>query len=277
MKNLILLLLIATAMSSCKSYMISTVSSDNASKDESSGALYIENDSVKITYAFTGENSQLAVEVFNKLNEPVYVNWGQSAVVLDNKAYSFVGDKLTFDGNTNTTTPIYNSSGSIDTYGNFAGSVNLSKDAGFLPPKSLTTRSIFALNNINTFKLVDASFVKKPMNFSNGSGVIYVKEANYDAAASPIQFRCFITLHTIKDGTPKPFSYEQSFWVSKIVKSPSNPSEIATYQYLPGNVIINSKTTGFGTAITGIALVGATGALIGAEAALAEKNNTNDK
>lgn len=277
MKKLTLIILIATAMSSCKSYMISTVSSNDASTEETSGAFFVENDSVKITYAFTGENSPLTVEVFNKLNEAVYVNWEQSAVVLDNKAHSFVADKLTFDGKTNTTTPVFQPAGSTDSYGNFAGSVNLSKNAAFLPPKSQTTRTIHALNTINTFKLVDAGFEKKPMDFSDGSGVVYVKQANFDAATSPIQFRCFITLYTIKDGAPKPFTYEQSFWVSSIVKSPASPSKIASYQLLPANLIVNDKTTGFGKTMTGLALVGATGALAGADAALAEKNNTNNK
>lgn len=276
MKKLTLIVLIAVAMSSCKSYMISTVSNNSASKEESSGAFFIENDSVKIKYAFTGENSPLTVEVFNKLNEPVYVNWEQSAVVLDNKAYSFVDDKLNFNGKTNTSTPTYQSLGSINSDGSFSGSVNLSKNAMFLPPKSQVTRTIYALNNINTFKLVNDGFEKKPMNYSDRIGVVYVKQAHYDAATSPIQFRCYITLYTITNSTPKSFSYEQNFWVSNIVKSSITPAKLATFQLLPANLIVNSKTNGFGMTMTSLALVGVTGALIGADAALAEKNRTID-
>ena len=88
---------------------------------------------------------------------------------------------------------------------------------------------------------------------------------------------CFITLSTIKDGVPKPFTYEQSFWVSSIVKSPASPSKIASYQLLPANLIVNDKTTGFAKAMSGLALVGATGALVAADAALAEKNDNNNE
>ena len=276
MKKLTLIVLIVSAMSSCKSYMISTVATRNASKDDTSGAFFVENDSVKISYSFTGENSPLKVEVFNKLNEPIYVNWEQSAVILDNKAYSFVEDKLAIEGTSSATSIKYNRQTDTYTYGDFSGTINLSKNAGFLPPKSQVSRTIYALNNINTFKLDQSGFVKKVMNFNEGSGVIHVKHADYTATESPIQFRCLVTLYTINGGAPKPFSLEQSFWVSNIVKSSANPSKITDFQFLPGHVIVNSKSTGFAKAMTGVALVGAAGGLVAAESALSEKNNNND-
>jgi len=276
MKKLTLIILIVSAMSSCKSYMISTVSSNNASKDDTSGAFFVENDSVKISYSFTGENSPLTVAVFNKLNEPVYVNWEQSAVILDNKAYSFVEDKLAIEGTSSSTSLKYNRQSDTYTYGDFSGTVNLSKNAGFLPPKSQVSRTIYALSAINTFKLDQSGFEKKVMNFNEGSGVIHVRQANYTASESPIQFRCFVTLHTIQDGRPKPFTFEQSFWVSNIVKSSADPSKITDYQFKPANVIVNAKSTGFAKAMTGVALVGAAGGLVAAETALTEKNNNND-
>jgi hypothetical protein len=277
MKKLALLVLVLIVMVSCKSHMISTVSSNTASKEVTSGAFFIENDSVKISYNFTGENSPLTVEVYNKLNEPVYVNWEQSAVIVDDKAYSFVDDKLAIEGNTSSVSLNYQSQYDTYNYGDFFGTVKLSKNAGFIPPKSQVSRTMYALNTINTFKLDQTAFEKKAMNYTEGSGIVYVKQANYSPSDSPIQFRCYVTLYTVKEGAPKAFSFEQRFWVSTIMKSGANPSKFTDYQPMPANLIVNSKSTGFTKAMTVVAIVGAAGGVSAADAALSEKNNSVNK
>ena len=235
MKNLTLFLLIMISITSCKSYMISTVSSNNTNKESSSGAHFIENDTVKITYSFNGENSPLTLEVFNKLNEPVYVNWEQSAVVLNNKVYSFVDDKLAIHGTTSSARQPYNFQTGTDNLSNFSGMVKLPQNGAFLPPRSQVSRTIYALNTINTFQL---------------------DQTDYTASTSPIQFRCYVTLYTMSDGRPKPFSFEQSFWVSSIVKNSGNPFMKKTDQYQPANRLVNSNSAGNLPNLTGPAIFG---------------------
>lgn len=277
MRKLILLAagIIAT-LSSCKSYLMSTVSTTNNLTVDSTGIFNLENDSVKISYSFSGDNTPMNVVVFNKLNEPLYVNWQRSALVVNDQAYSFVDDHIQITGETSSSSIQYNNSYRFSdsySYGNINAQAKLSKDESFVPPKSKVDRTTYTLNQLQVNQVQDSLYKKSALNYSDGSGVMKVKTASFTAGNSPLKFRSYLTMYTLKNNQPQPFAQQQEFFISSVTKMGANPDNASDFTGRPGNVIMISKTSGFGKAMTGVAIVGAVGALAVGDAALNKNNN----
>lgn len=273
MKRVLLIVGLVASLSACKSYMVSTVTSTNTPQDQQSGEFNLVNDSAHVKFSFAGKSMPLKVEVYNKLNEPLYVNWERSALVIGDKAYSFVDDNIRLSATVNSSSYDYRALGTTDTYGDMNGKAKVSKNETFIPPGAKVSRTIYVLNDVKVIKVADSSFKKVAMNYDGGSGVTYAKIAQFTETDSPVQFRCFLTLHTLKNNSPQSVYYQQRFYVSGMTKTGINPLKINEFNSRPGSNIINEKTTGFAKAMTTVALIGGTGALIATEQAL----NDNQK
>lgn len=276
MKRTALILGAIIFLSSCKSYLLSTVSAPNTQLDQSTGALTMQNDSLAITYNFSGEGALLNIDVHNKLNEPLYINWEKSAVIVNNKAYSLVDDKLKFAGESSGSSSDLYRSGITNSEGSFKGSIQLSKNESFVPPHTKISRVTDILSKIESSKIPDSAYQKIALNDTE-SGVINAKESAFTAQNSPLTFKTYLTLYTLKDNQPKPFSREQDFYVSRVLKTNANPKNIEDFSTLPGNVMILAKSTGYAKAVTVLAL---SAVVVGggvANAAIEDNNKNNTR
>jgi hypothetical protein len=271
MKRIALLVIITAALASCKSFQINTVSSINAIKNDSTGIFNIENDSLIISYNFKGNNSPLNVEVFNKLDEPLFINWERSAVIVDGKAYSYVSDNLNIKSDVSASTielgniPIAYTDGTVNT------NVKLSKNESFVPPHSKTGRTIYALNQANTMKIDKSAFTSLTLTDADGLTPINGKTVNFSPENSPLKFKSYLTLYTLKDNIQRSFASQHSFYISSVTKVMQNPKNVFEYEHNPGDILVNSKSTGFGKTMAVVGVVG----VIGAGAAL--ESNSKDK
>lgn len=74
-------------MSSCSSYYYSVLESNDAVGEKNDDKDFvIENDSVCISYCFYGEDAPISITVYNKMDEPLFVDWQRSALILDDVA-----------------------------------------------------------------------------------------------------------------------------------------------------------------------------------------------
>lgn len=272
MKKLVLMLGLMGSLSACKTYMVSTVSSSNILQQEQNGEFTFDSDSVNLKYSFAGENMPMKVEILNKLKEPMYVNWERSALVIGDKGYSFVDDNIQLSATVKGSSYEYRQLGVTDTQADISGTAKVSRNETFVPPLARVSRTIYALNDIKSIAVADSSFKRLPMNRLGSSEVVYTKTAKFTEAASPVKFRSFITLYTLKDNQPQPRYYQQEFFVSEMTRSSVNPLNITDINNKLGAAIINEKTTGFAKALTVVAVVGGVSALAATEQAL-EKND----
>lgn len=273
MKNIALFLVVIAGLSSCRSYQMSTLSSSNTRKIDSTGVFNLENDSLIISYNFTGDNSPVNVEVYNKLNEPVYVNWERSSLIIGDKAYSYGDDEIKIDGSTSNISSGYGRKGSVFSDGTISATAKFSKNESFIPPHAKIDRTTNVLAQVGIAEIDPTLFKKKKMTYINGEGQVNIKEADFSAENSPLKFKSYLTLYTLKDNQPKTFALQQDFFVSSVVKSASDPKNLIEYNNSPGNVILNAKTTGYGKTAAVVGLVTAAGALGVADAAINNKQN----
>ena len=273
MRPSLFLACMAIMFASCRSYQINTVSSAGMRKNDSTGVFTVENDSLSIRYSFAGNNSPVNVEVYNKLNEPMVINWERSALVVKDKAYSYVDDNLKITGET--------SGSSVNFYGNRNGwsdvrynsgtldaNVKLSKNESFLPPHSMMGRSIFVLGQIPINNIDKSAFTKTAFTDNDGITQIYSKTANFSIENSPLKFKSYLTLYTLKDNQPRPFYNEQEFFISNITKLNLNPRNVPQFSNNPGDIIMNSKKTGFAKTMTTVGIITAVAGVTAADAAV---------
>lgn len=274
MKKIFIIPVFIILLSSCQSYLMSTISSHNLHKDDMTGIQSLENDSLIISYNFSGENSPLQIEVYNKLNEPLFVNWEHSALIIADKAYSFVNNDLKLEATSSTIPDIINTPNNDYTSSTISGTIKVSTKEGFVPPKSKISRKIYILNSIPLPKVDKSAFKPATFNFSDGTGSVYAKEAVFTEQNSPLKFKSYLTFFTLQNNIPHTFNYQQDFFVSTVTKSATNPKRLIEFSSGQANVIVKTKTTGYGKVMTGVAVVGALG-IVGATDAALDKNNRN--
>ena len=147
MRNLLYLFVFAAlllGLSACSSYYYSMLNSnDPVGEKNERGDFVQENDTVRISYRFWGENAPVTITIYNKLDEPLYVDWGRSALIIDDvattddpKVASVRGECSNVASGSSFHWSDRSSSGWSYSEGSFSGDVSLPKGVEFIPPHS---------------------------------------------------------------------------------------------------------------------------------------------
>lgn len=247
-----LIVLLALAFSSCSKYYINTVSSTNLQSDQNTGKFKYENDSLLLTYSFFGENAPVHIEVQNKLNEPLYIDWSRSALVLNNKAVTFLGNKVDISGDFSADSYKWSKSFQA-TDGSLNATAILPEGVAFIPPKSHIDRVPLMVTNAGFDNLPDSVYKERDMLYPL-SGPIKVKSATFSEENSPLRFQSYLTFYTSTDASVHRIAYMHNFFISKSIKTTARPSNVAEYNNKSGNLFYTSRRTGYAKAITGVAI-----------------------
>jgi hypothetical protein len=278
--SLIITVACCTILSSCSKYQLNVISSTTGKvPNQETGNYEFENDSVRISYSFYGPGAPVTVNVFNKLNEPLYVDWQRSALVIGDKAVSYVADQVKLEGNISTDSYTYrgNNNNIINptyTNGNINATANLPKTTTFLPPHTQSSNTSVHLTK-GFINVPDSAFRNRNMikYFQDTIALAKVKTAIFTAENSPLAFRSYLTTFTVTDGKKTPAVYEHKFFVSRILNTGSNPKQLKEFHEQRGDYFVNSKATGYGKTM---ATVGAI-AVVGTAEALNDSQNANSK
>jgi hypothetical protein len=237
-------------VTSCSKYQINLVSSSNISKDQETGQFKMENDSVKITYSFLGSNTAMQLSVFNKLNEPLYIDWGRSSLIVDSKAYSYADNSVQLSGDISNTT-IGNKNFSI-TQGDINATATLPKDVSFIPPHTAISNNLTGVANYSSNTINDSLFVKTKLAVTGNDGQdIVAKSADFTYQNSPVRFENYLTLYTLNGNTPKLTALQHDFYVSRIIKTLVNPHDLQFLQQGRSDYYYTSQATTYGKIATG--------------------------
>lgn len=278
-KRLFVVVGVLLGLSSCKNYMISTVASKNTIQSPETGKFTMENDSLAFGYSFAGPNLPINIEIKNKLGEPMFVDWERSAVVLGNKTYSFVDDKVYVNADVSGTvnkdyyTPVI----SYNYQSDVKGTAQLSTLKSFIPPGATVTRAIQSLSNGKDIKLPKSDFQKVYLEGDVSLGSVKVAKASFEPLNSPVQFQCFITVYTLKDNVPQSAYYKHDFYVSDITKTSVNPSSIYVFRNQKDANSIIGNYTGFAKTMFVVGTVGLMGAAAAVHDATSETSNLSAK
>jgi len=252
MKNLFISCLLMLTLTSCSKYQISILSSTNTQKDAETGRFVTENDSVKITYSFFGQNAPINLDVYNKLNKPLYIDWQRSAFITGDKAVSYANDQIHITGEVSGSS-IGNSTVQIS-QGNIDATAALPKSKTFIPPHTRVSNTLLQVSDEQYVDLPKSTFKKQEINSESISGTSEVQIGEFTGDKSPLSFKSYLTLYTLDDSRQKDLIYQHNFFVSKVIKTGENPQIFEFYQNQRGDFFYTQKATGFGKAATGVAI-----------------------
>jgi hypothetical protein len=252
-RNIICLLsaLVLLLLNSCTAYYYSMLDSNDSNGGKNLSHDFVqENDSAVVTYCFTGENAPVAISVYNKLDEPLYVDWARSALIIDDVASNY-----------------YQSSAIVHPDEVMPTGMPVPKGIGFVPPHSRIVETPLQLSNITYKKIPKEAY--SPQTFARANnGEVTLPTCNFTEANSPLFFRSYLTLFVgDKDGKEKQhMNFQRSFYVSKVIRGGTlSPDNLLLCKNKAGDFffISDHKSETTGTIAAAIA-VGAVGVAVGA-------------
>lgn len=250
----ILLAIIASAivLSGCSTYQYAALDSE-LEKDENS-AFINENDTVKILYSFTGRNCPVTIQVFNKLQKAIYIDWSKSAIILDGRKISYWIDKSELNasssGHEYQWTKDYSS-----THSEINGTLYRDERISFIPPQSFISITRINLRS-NFFKLTKEDRLTDEYRGTT-SGRVKLTNHTYDEATSPLSFRSYITLSTNDDFSSE-INFDNQFWVESVAKSGYAPDALINKpanQFHLRKASVGGKIFGWTAVLTALTLL----------------------
>jgi hypothetical protein len=180
------------ALCSCSRYQYVFVDSHLNRNDKKE--FITENDTVQIKYSFAGENFPIIINIFNKLQEPIYIDWSRSVIVMNHNQIT----------------------GSFDHEGQIS----------FIAPNS--TVKIYSNRLKDTFFNLNINDPAAKISITSGS--ISGTRYQFDEKSTPLSFRSILALTTHEDYSFPTF-FDNSFWISDIIESGSESTTNSMNQF----------------------------------------------
>ncbi|MDH6534243.1 hypothetical protein D0T51_06480 [Parabacteroides sp. 52] len=249
-----ILTVLLLSLSGCTSYYYSILDSTDRNhliSRNNTGEFIQENDSVRISYNFYGEDAPIHITIYNKLEEPVYIDWTRSAIIIDEVATSYYEGIAPIQGDTY----IYNNPATSSSQGSFSGGIAFPHGINVIPPQARIENTPLTLSNLPFKQIPKKEFTKTSFPVEDSKQLtIYLKE--YTEADSPLYFRSYLTLYTEReDGLlSKPMVFERSFYVNKLIRAGhTSPSSFLGNREIPGDLFyvkeVKGRNLGIGVAI----------------------------
>lgn len=227
----VFLLVILLSHTSCTKYYYSFIQSDHPDIHKNElGDFVQENDSVCVIYSFYGRDLPVNITVVNKMDKPLYVDWNQSALVVDDIT-DFIGGNPTGRKKAHSTISYpYRGEGrryAPDRYAAAAQRLYAEDGVSFVPANARINHTPLVLTNFSFHKIPGELFTKTPFTATDEHEK-KVDVLNFTEKSSPVQFRSYLTLFTLEpDGTRyNVMDMDQGFYISTLIRGGKKKPEL---------------------------------------------------
>lgn len=227
MRRLILPVLIVLAFGACSPYQYLTLDSSQLSKNDKK-QFVSENDTLRLSYDFSGPGGPMGVDIYNKTSQPLYINWKKSALIRDEHSLSLFDPNVTMTGTANSTG--YRIGRFTASSSNFTASFALPEGMDFIPPSSSITRYLMPIGQSGSLaSYVADSIPKEKLTDAQGLFVARYQRLSYNENQSPVRFKSYLTF-TLGNNSPVEFSETHSFYVGEVIQTSASPETFNLYQ-----------------------------------------------
>ena len=205
---LLLMVLVVSLLTSCHPvYQFYSISSDELPIEHS---YYFENDSLRIEYAFNGQNIPIHLTIQNKLQEPIMINWAESAAVVNGSIRPYFTNNSRIDATIHGVSSHYDQDFSSFS-GNLSGVISSQPHITFLPPQSSITR-----NNITRMNRAFLSPEGTDAPLTIASEEVYRDiPFSFKKEESPLVFNSYLTILFPKTQLESR-AFHHAFYVSEL-------------------------------------------------------------
>jgi len=242
-------------LSGCSVYQHVNLASNMPQNDKFN--FLIENDSVNIIYSFYGQNGPIHIELFNKLDKPLYIDWRKSALITNGQSNSFWKDEARISGST-TEYKIIPENSIVSSISNMEGTIVKNDKVTFIPPHSNISFDSYVLRSTFFNSPVQSS---ERVDIYTSEGKINARKFSFSKEDSPLSFRIFLSISE-DESFKNPVQFDNTFWVSNYFSTSVSPTALGI---IPGNQFYIRKATGFSRTAGIVAIVGiiTLGAMVG--------------
>ena len=224
MKNYILLILLALSFGSCSTYQYITLDSPQTQKNDRKEFVW-ENDSLKLVYNFHGEGGPLNLTVYNKLNEPLYVNWKKSALIRDGQSISLFNRSVIVN---RIATPYQEVKNNPNLYPGLSATFELPEGIEFISPASYVSKALLDIQELGLGNLPGSDSLRPQKYSQNGMVTGKFTRARFDESQSPLRFSTYLTF-MVGQHIDKEFAVQHSFYAKEILQTHDEPDLFALY------------------------------------------------
>lgn len=134
---------------SCTTYYYSVLDTNRPGTGKmDNGDFRQETDSVSVSYCFFGQNLPVEITIANKLDQPLFLDWQQSALILDDAETYVYKDYL------------FQQTDYSETFGHFAGQPNMPEGVAYIPPEAMINSTPVILNKFAFEKIENKEYEK---------------------------------------------------------------------------------------------------------------------
>jgi hypothetical protein len=204
-----------------------TVDSSQLKKTDHS-QLTFENDTLRLTWRLEGKGGAITLNIYNKTDQPLYVNWKKSAYIRNEQATALFNNNLTIQGNS--AAIAYRTGRATLSEGRYAASVSLPEGTDFIPPASSLSRQLPNLERTGLLATYFSdSLPEKKSIASDGLNHSRYRAANFSEDQSPVRFKSYLTF-SIGNNNPQEFAETCSFYIGEIYQTSSAPDFFTLYK-----------------------------------------------
>jgi len=265
MQKIIPLSTIIILFASCNRYQYATISSTGTTLNDQQ-EFVLENDTLRLQYNFNGLNAPINMTIQNKLQVPISIDWQRSALIVNDKAISYVPSTVQIQGGfsgSGYSTAINRGSGVTSTSGSLRATASVPELQAFVPPLAYVIKTPMGVTNKFLENVPDSAYHKLKY-VQPGGDMILFKKAQFTEMTSPLRFKSYLTV-VVGEEKAHPVVYEQSFYVSELLNTIQAPE---TMWFTRGNHYYVKEQTNFGQVTTGFGVIAGTAVLSATAAAL---------
>lgn len=225
-------LFVVVLFSSCITYQHVSLSGNVGQNEQAE--FVEENDSIKMVYSFNGHSGPITMEITNKLNKPLYVDWRKSALIINGQSFTLWKDEASLSANVSSYSALQDDQ-TIQTSGNMQGSIAKNDKVSFIPPQAKIV--------VHSYILFDGLFMTPDQQ---GEKLIFftalderrkAMKYTFSRENSPFTFRIYLSM-SMNDDFKSPFHLDNTFWVSSYVNT---RVELDAFNVYLGNQFYNVK------------------------------------
>ena len=211
MKQLILFALVLTTLVGCTP-KIQVVTLRGTNLRPTNDGLILDNDTLTLRYDFASERGQMHITVFNKLSQPLYIDWKRSSFIIGQDKVDYWQDVA----DVNLAGSTYGSRFGFYSVSHISGTIVKEEKIGFLPPQTRIEKRQFVIVPAGNIPLRGTfTTEQEPSKMTNRRKMIDVIVYKYASTESPLRFRNYLTLATDKDFKSE-FHIDTGFWASDV-------------------------------------------------------------
>jgi hypothetical protein len=212
--------------SSCSTYQYMTLDSPQLSRNEKKQFIS-ENDTLRLTYDFNGYAAPMSINIYNKTNQPLYINWKKSALIRDEHSISLYDRNVNFSGVASSSSARFGYLTNTATA--FNGSFALPEGMDFVAPGSSISKTLIQLGLTGPMPaLISDSVPKQKTLDTQGFIIAQYQHILFNERQSPVKIKTYLTF-SLGSNPAAEFAERNSFFVSEAYRTKTQPDNFSLY------------------------------------------------